>query len=95
MTICVGDVVLYYQGDNEAPSGYDRVLWQGTNGTRLHPAIVTRVWSDTNINLQIMFDATAPAGRQGVAYLADVEFAMGNHCSLSGWRYRSEPEPSA
>jgi hypothetical protein len=78
----VGLIVLYYEGDAEAGSG-----GQGTNGTRFHPAIVTRVWSATCVNLQVLFDASKPMVRTSMCELPDTVFAEGMHCPNSGWRW--------
>lgn len=42
----LGQAVIYVQPDSEQP----------VNGTREHPAIVTRVWNETMVNLKVMFD---------------------------------------
>lgn len=42
----VGETVMYVQADDAKP----------VNGSREHPAIVTRVWSDGVVNLQVMYD---------------------------------------
>lgn len=43
----VGRIVHYRQPDNEP----------AVNGTKVHAAIVTRVWSDSVVNLQVFFDS--------------------------------------
>lgn len=43
----IGRIVIFRQGTADAPR----------NGTREHPAIVTRAWTDTNVNLQVLFDS--------------------------------------
>lgn len=84
----IGRIVHYYQGDHEAPKGRDQdANWTGTNGSRLHPAIITRVWSDTCVNLQVFFDATGPLVKTSMTMLPDEVFAPGVHCSNSGWRW--------
>lgn len=62
MTPTVGRVVIFMQSERELP----------TNGTREHPAIITRVWTDDCINLKVFFDAGETANvtsvqRRGVA----------------------------
>ena len=47
----VGMLVLYREAESEAPTP------AGTNGTRFHPAMVTRVWSETCVNLRVFKDA--------------------------------------
>lgn len=42
----IGEVVIYVQPSYEQP----------VNGTREHPAIVTRVWNDQMLNLMVMYD---------------------------------------
>lgn len=75
----IGRIVTYYQGDGEAgPSG-------GVNGTREHPAVITRVWSDSCVNLIVLFDASAPDPRTSACELPDSVFADGVHCTNSGW----------
>jgi len=83
----LGKTVLYYQGDDEAPNGYDKTLWQGNNGTRFHPAIVTRVHSETMVNLLVCYDATGTMVRREVTLLGDENFTEGTHCVLTGWRH--------
>ena len=85
-TIC--RIVHYYQGDHEAPTGYsDNASWSGTNGTRFHPAMITRVWTDDCVNLIVFFDATAPKVMCSMTRLPDEVFAEGMHCTNSGWRW--------
>jgi len=64
----------------------------GTNGTRFHPAIVTRIWSDTCVNLQIFFDAGKVEVKTSVSFLPEEVFAEGLHCTNSGWLYREIEE---
>jgi len=46
----VGRIVHYYQDDSAAK----------INGTRMHPAIITRVWGPSCVNLMVFFDGAAP-----------------------------------
>ena len=52
----VGDIVLYHQGDVET---YGKP--EGTNGTRVHPAMVTRAWPNGAVNLCVFFDGHGPS----------------------------------
>lgn len=44
------------------------VIFKGeaANGVTEHPAVITRVWSDTCVNLTVFFDAKAPEVRTSV-----------------------------
>ncbi|MEW6332455.1 MAG: hypothetical protein AB1560_13440 [Pseudomonadota bacterium] len=56
----VGRIVIYKQPAHEAP----------INGSREHPAIITRVWQtdseESSVNLQVFFDAGTPEPRTSV-----------------------------
>lgn len=56
MTPTIGRTVIYVQGTNE----------ESANGTREHPAVITRVWNDKGVNLLVFFDAHAPEPRTSV-----------------------------
>lgn len=47
MSPTIGRIVIYHQPKSEEP----------VNGSREHPAVITRVWSEKGVNLQVMFDA--------------------------------------
>lgn len=86
----IGRIVHYYEGDWEAPKHYSEAQqkgWSGSNGTRIHPAMITRVWSDNCVNLQVFFDAGAPQQRTSMSLLPDEVFAEEMHCTNSGWRW--------
>lgn len=86
----IGRIVHYYQGDYEAPHHFnevDKAAWTGTNGTRFHPAIITHVWSDDCVNLQVFFDAQGVVVKTSMTRLPDEVFAEGLHCTNSGWRW--------
>jgi hypothetical protein len=89
-TPTIGRIVHYYQGDFEAPSNYSdaqRHAWTGTNGTRVHPAMITHVHTDSCVNLMVFWDAGTPAARTSMTVLPDEVFAEGMHCTNSGWRW--------
>lgn len=87
----IGDIVLYYQGDYEAPEGYKKgATGPGTNGTRFHPAIITRVWTDDCVNLLVFLDAVSVVVRTNMVRLPDEVFAEGLDCTNSGWRWRED-----
>jgi len=85
----IGRIVHYYQGDYEMPKGMigEGHSWSGTNGTRFHPAMITRVWSDECVNLIVFMDAQGPIVRTSMTLLPDAVFAEGVHCTNSGWRW--------
>ena len=82
----IGRIVHYYQGDYEADHG-DPKSWSGTNGTRFHPAIITRVFTDECVNLIVFFDAKGQEVKTSMCLLPDEVFAEGMHCTNSGWRW--------
>jgi len=79
----IGRIVHYYEGDSEAGGRHG----SGTNGTRFHPAVITRVWSDTCVNLTVFFDGAAIGNRTSTSELPDAVFAEDVHCTNSGWRW--------
>jgi hypothetical protein len=84
----VGRIVHYYEGDFEDPKGYsDNAHWQGTNGTRVHPAMITHVHTDTCVNLIVFLDGTGQSVRTSMTHLPDEVFVDGMHCTNSGWRW--------
>lgn len=85
----IGRIVHYYQGDYEAPAQYKGVesQWPGTNGSRFHPAIITRAWTDDCVNLHVLWDAHPSEVRCSMTRLPDEVFAGGVHCANSGWRW--------
>lgn len=68
----IGRIVHYKErspsgGDGEGGYGRD-VEW---NGSKVAPALITRVWSDTCVNLTIFPDNGVPYTRTSVYLLAD------------------------
>ena len=92
----LGETVIFYQGDHDAAIAaniqYDPATPQryhslrGTNGARFHPAVVTRVWTATCVNLVVFLDAQGSTVRTSVTLLPDFESDV--HCTNSGWRFR-------
>ena len=91
----IGEIVMYYQGDADAAIAANKTFdplnsaqfrhLRGTNGTRFHPAIVTRVWSATCVNLHILLDAHPSTIRTSVSLLPDFDEDV--HCTNGGWRF--------
>lgn len=87
-TAAIGRIVHYYEGDWEAPCGNSNpAQWSGTNGTRWHPAMITRVWTNECVNLVVFKDASAPIVMTSQTLLPDEVFADGVHCTNNGWRW--------
>lgn len=74
----IGRIVIFHQGANEAP----------VNGTRSHPAIITRVWNDRMVNLHVFYDCMASAP-QGSVHLLGSENSPDTGRSWS-WPLRDE-----
>jgi|GEM_PF-1150510 len=75
MTVTVGRTVHYHAAADER-----------ANGAAVHPAIVTRVWSDRCVNLTVFFDNSPPAPRSSVE-MADQQ----NVDRRWSWPPRTEP----
>ncbi len=93
--LLLGELVIYYQGDHEAPGSYagQPHRWAGTNGERFHPALITRRWSDDCANVIIFFDAEPlPKSKTSMCRLPASVFAEGVHCTNSGWLHVEDYE---
>lgn len=68
---------------------FRETVWQGegTNGTRDHPAIVTRVWTDTCVNLHVFLDAHSSAPKSSVIQMPELPEAVAYTSSAGGWRW--------
>ena len=87
-TPSIGRIVHYYQGDWEAPQSMsEKSAWRGTNGTRVHPAMITHVHTDSCVNLMVFWDGGKPDARTSMTVLPDEVFVPGMHCTNSGWRW--------
>lgn len=71
----IGRIVIYVCADHE-PS---------FNGSREHPAIITRVWSDTCVNLKVFFDGSAGVDTRTSATLITTPGDTRN--PNAGWRW--------
>jgi hypothetical protein len=78
MTPAVGRIVIFRE-----------TVWQGdgTNGTRDHPAMITRVWSDTSVNLHVFFDACSSAPKSFVTQMPEMLDGEANTSAIGGWRW--------
>lgn len=56
MAPTISSTVIFKQGEHEEP----------INGTREHPAIVTRVWDNNCVNLMVFFDGYMPQPRTSI-----------------------------
>lgn len=72
MNPTIGRVVIYKQPAAEQP----------INGTREHPAIITRVWQtdkpDSGVNLQVFFDGSSVSARTSVLHASRGDDQSGN-----------------
>ena len=68
---------------------FRETVWQGegTNGTRDHPAIVTRVWTDTCVNLHVFFDACSSAPKSSVTQMPELADGVASTSAIGGWRW--------
>lgn len=80
-----GRIVMYRQGNHDRPENDRSGAWPGTNGTRDQVAIITRVWSDTCVNLHVFLDASASVARCSVTELPDLPADTENVSGNSGW----------
>jgi hypothetical protein len=84
-------MVIFREGDLDGVSyghGPHSDRSSGTNGTRDHPAVITRAWgSDEHsaVNLMVFFDATGAEPRNSVMPLQDL--GEGVHNPNQGWRW--------
>jgi hypothetical protein len=62
----IGDMVTYWESDYEVSGPGGGSNPEGTNGTREHPALVTRVWSKDCVNLRVFRDMNHELTRAGV-----------------------------
>lgn len=81
----VGWMVFYHESNADGPNGSKNASWWGTNGTRRHPAVITRVWTDECVNLMVFFDAKGGAVRSSVCKLPPDVLSKGLRCTSGGW----------
>ena len=93
----IGRIVHYYQGDHDPDNHFaekNKSQWAGTNGTRVHPAMITRVWTNDCVNLLVNLDGKGPVVMCSMTHLPDEVFADDVHCANSGWRWPPHVGPA-
>lgn len=73
----VGRIVIYRQPEHEI----------SVNGINEHPALITRVWSPTCVNLQVLYDAAPVGCRTSVVQLPELPAGVENTSGAAGWRW--------
>lgn len=79
----VGRIVLFHESDGDVGQ-----FAAGTNGTRIHPAVITRVWDNEMVNLHVMFDGWRSEARTSVHRIPDTDYVEGEDYMDGGWRFR-------
>ena len=64
----IGRIVIYRESDYEVSAEGGGTNPDGTNGTREHAAVITRVWSDACVNLAVFLDANGTRTKTSVMH---------------------------
>ena len=95
----VGCIVLYREGDYEVSAAGGGTNPEGTNGTREHPALVTRVWPNGFVNLHVFFDGMPPQPRMTVMPEGSTQKDVPEGVQVSGgnacWYWPGDVPPPA
>ncbi len=86
----VGRIVRYFVGDFEI--GDRGMQTGGPNGHREHPAIITFVWSETCVNLQVLFDDGTIGWRPSSTLLPELPEGAKLDTANSGWKWPERAE---
>lgn len=81
----IGRIVIYVVGDYE--TAFEGFPFDGPNGTREHPAIITRAWSDDCVNLHVFFDANPSGVRMSVMRLPELPEGVERDPGATGWKW--------
>lgn len=84
MKPAIGRTVIYRMGKADQYIAHGNRLG---NGAIEHPAVITRVWSDTCVNVTVFFDNSTPDVRSSQMLLPELPDGVVDVSENSGWRW--------